>query len=130
VVVATLNNWIDVIAVLDALMSQIIYKFHNDDFVRSFASFQREDCVLVVTGDYKGKIRIRLADSGEIIGQWQASLDFESDVAIAFKAGEVIGAYGRSGGGLWIWSFGEEEPCLGERNIPAINYRWTGGSSN
>jgi hypothetical protein len=111
VLVAAVTNWADAIMLLDAISSQIIYKFRFNDFIYSVAAFQREDGrFLVCTGDRRGVIRIQLADSGPIIGQWQALRDIGSDSAISFKARKVMGAYGRTDGGLWIGLSEKEGP--------------------
>jgi hypothetical protein len=59
---------------------------------------------LVVTGDADRLIRMIMADSGEILGQWQAFRNILNDVSIAVKAGTVMGAFGSVG--LSIWSVG------------------------
>jgi WD40 repeat protein len=121
VLVAAVNNWTDSIMVLDTLSSEIVNElcFTEDDVTWSIAAVQGEaGRVLVVTGDFKGMIRLRVADSGELIGQWQALREGVNDVAIAVKAGMAMGAYGSSG--LWLWSFGDEWPGSDQsKNSPA-----------
>jgi WD40 repeat protein len=109
--VVTVNGDTGDVTVVDALTSMVIieHRFTDNYSILSVAAFQREDSrVSVVTGHERGMIRMRMADSGELIGQWQASLECVMGVAIAVKAGKVMGAYsdGCSDGGLWIWSFG------------------------
>jgi WD40 repeat protein len=111
VLVADVDKTTGTVTVLDALTSEIINEFRTteDHIICSVAAFQREDGrVLVVTGDSVGMIRMQMADSGELIGQRKALQDVVWDVAIAVKAGKVMGAYGK--GGSWIWSFGKEGP--------------------
>jgi WD40 repeat protein len=122
VLVAAVNGDTKVITVLDALTSEIISEFiTTDDDLFSVAAFQRDDGrVLVVTGGLNdGMIRMRMADSGELIGQWRALRGCVNDLAIAVKAGKVIGAYHRSG--LWIWSFSSDRPGVQvQSNNPTI----------
>jgi WD40 repeat protein len=47
-------------------------------------------------------IRMRMADSGALVGQCRGSSGSLNDVGIGMKAGMVMGAYDS---GLWIWSF-------------------------
>jgi hypothetical protein len=67
-------------------------------------------CVLVVAGDWRGMVRMRIADSGELVGQWKGGSDFVYDVAIDVKACMVMGAYGRSGLSVWSFKIGESGP--------------------
>jgi WD40 repeat protein len=122
VLVAAVNRETGALTVLDALTSEIINELRTTgvNAIRSVVAFQREDGrVFVVTGDRRGMIRMRMGDSGKLIGQWQALRNPVFDVAIAVKAGKVMGAYGS--GGLWIWSFEEEGPRVFQSsNSPAI----------
>jgi WD40 repeat protein len=59
-------------------------------------------------------VRILMANSGDLIGQWQASPNMVGNMAIAVKDVMVIGTYGR--GGMWIWSFREDEPGFVQSN--------------
>jgi WD40 repeat protein len=62
---------------------------------------------------------MRMADSGDLTGQRQASPNHVVGVAVAFKAGMVIGGY--YSGRLWIWSFGESGPEFAHsKNSPAV----------
>jgi hypothetical protein len=67
-------------------------------------------CVFVVAGDWRGMVRMRIADSGELVGQWKGGSDFVYDVAIDVKACMVMGAYGRSGLSVWSFKIGESGP--------------------
>jgi ABC-type dipeptide/oligopeptide/nickel transport system ATPase subunit len=40
---------------------------------------------------------MKMADSGEILGQWQAFRNILNDVSIAVKAGTVMGLFGSVG---------------------------------
>jgi hypothetical protein len=122
VLVATVNKVTSVITVVDALTFEIVYKScaTEDNWICSVAAVQREEDgrILVVTGGGDGMMRMRMADSGALIGQWQAMREKVDDVAIAVKAGNVMGVYGECGG-LWIWSFGAED-WRGDSNSRAI----------
>jgi hypothetical protein len=86
VLVAAVNITTGVTTVLDALPFEIINELCPTELceVWSVAAFQREDGrVLVVTGDADRLIRMIMADSGEILGQWQAFRNILNDVSIA-----------------------------------------------
>jgi WD40 repeat protein len=51
-------------------------------------------------------IRMRMADSGALVGQWQALRNWVFGVVIAAKARKMMGAYWS--GGLWIWSLADD----------------------
>jgi WD40 repeat protein len=59
-------------------------------------------------------VAMRMGDSGEIIGQWQALRKPVIDVAFYVEARKVMGVY--RGLGLVIWSFGEDGPAAIQRN--------------
>jgi hypothetical protein len=83
------------------------------------AAFRSEDWRgFVVTGDvYGGMIRMRVAESDELISQWHTFPESVYDVAIAIKGGKVMGVY--RDGGVWIWSF-ENYRTPDERNSLAV----------
>jgi WD40 repeat protein len=137
VLVAAVDERSGVVIVVDAFTSEVIYKFFIEeegyyDYVRSVAASQTPDGrILVVTGDfYSGLIRMRVADSGDLIGQWQGLRNNVYDVAIAVKAGMAMGAYGSAG--LWIWSFGEENyPAITEdAPLPRATDAWNNQSNH
>jgi WD40 repeat protein len=84
------------------------------------ASQTADGRVLVVTGNEDphavANVCMRMADSGELVGQWQGVAEIVYDVAIDVKAGMVMGAYGQIG--LWIWSFENDKP--GPKDHPVV----------
>jgi WD40 repeat protein len=132
--VVTVNYKCGGVSVQDALTGEVIHKFQVNESVSSVAAFRREDGrFLVATGAFVlreyirygdrrtpvGMIRMRLADSGELIGQWQALHQYEKSVPIAVTAGKVMGAY--DGSGMWIWSHGGGGPVADQSNKWAIS---------
>jgi hypothetical protein len=124
VLVVAEDEGIDGIIVLDALTSEVIHKLHSieevDDVWRVAASQTPDGRILVLTGDMSGIVRMRMADSGELIGQWQGLRNCAFHVAIAAKAGMVMGMYEECDE-LRVWSFGESGPDFAHsNNSPAV----------
>jgi WD40 repeat protein len=114
VLIAAVDESTGVITLLDALTSKVISKSPPMDAssISSVAASQTADGrILVVTGHEDGVIRMRMADSGELIGHRQGLSTFLGDVTMDFKSRKMMGAYES---GLWIWSF--EYDGSGERN--------------
>jgi hypothetical protein len=85
------------VTVLDAQTSDVISQFctTKDDLVRSVALLRREDGrVLIVTGNYDGIIRMRMAGSGELMSQWQDSfvLVWDANMGTVLRTRNINGA--------------------------------------
>jgi WD40 repeat protein len=102
-----------VITIINALTSEIISQ--SPTLVGSYAmdvpaSQTTDGRVLVVIGDRRATVRMRMADSGALVGQWKGFSAVVYGVVIDVKAGMVMGAYGQSGLSVWSFKIGESGP--------------------